>query len=53
MTLYRTYYFKILRIELENAFVNFFSPSDAGMFARVFVLLRYDCCSCPIYKVKL
>lgn len=26
---------------------------DAGMFARVFVLLRYDCCSCPVYKVKL
>ena len=41
------------RIELENSFVNFFSSSDAGMFARVFVLLRYDCCSCPVYKVKL
>ena len=26
--------------------------SDAGMFSRVFVLLRYDCCSCPTYKVN-
>ena len=21
------------------------------MFSRVFVLLRYDCCACPTYKV--
>nr|XP_058947925.1 SID1 transmembrane family member 1-like [Pocillopora verrucosa] len=26
---------------------------DAGMFARVFVLLRYDCCSCPVYKDRM
>jgi len=26
---------------------------DAGMFSRIFVLLRYDCCSCPIYKDRM
>jgi len=26
---------------------------DAGMFSRVFVLLRYDCCSCPTYKDRM
>lgn len=26
---------------------------DAGMFSRIFILLRYDCCSCPMYKDRM
>ncbi|KAK2573636.1 SID1 transmembrane family member 1 [Acropora cervicornis] len=26
---------------------------EAGMFLRIFMLFRYDCCSCPTYKDRM
>ena len=34
-------------ISIDSSFV-----TDAGIFKRLLILLRYDCCACPTYKVN-